>query len=589
MKNIKTRILNFFLNFKRLLKYPFQRPSWSSNVRIVEWYKIFIASIWVLYLALEIEQFKRFALPIYKFVSNYNCLKDIICLYENRVIILLVLTIPIILDIIFKKVSYKKLSYKKLDPNLFPEYDLDEYPYQTHLIEFLNSPDSIHNVFWLDGSWGSGKTFFIKTFFENQIYKKKEIYYISCFGIKTREQAEKILINEIEKQSTLGNLDFIPLVGGVFKWFFKTVGTDLMKRNSIIIFDDFERVSYTGKSDKPSDYNDLLGYINYLSENKKFKIIVILNSEEIKLTKENLIDNKFKLNQHQMVCTEEVIDNILKKSKLRDNDLGKILSLIYKIYYENIDERVVQDKNKDSKVKKPSLREFQKSIEELSNIIESDYRMNELLPYSSRKISNYIVDCMNGRIGTDSILVSFFKIYITYEGNYKIDEWYKFYESGAYFHFEMLEKIVSLSFVRASLTAEEEIHSEIIDIFGLKYYFKLLSCLWEARLRNLFITSKNVYFEEYKSPSFDKEECLVEIYYDILNNRIKDNYQMNDLDLNELEEIKYQNFIKYCLPMELNRQIKINHIPLDELIQESFEINKSLSELQAKFQAKFPN
>ena len=564
------------------LKYLLQRPSWSSNVRVIECYKIFIASIWVLYLALEIEQFKRFASPIYKFVSNNDCLKNIILfLYENRVVPLLVLTIPTIL-FWFLDIIFKKISYKKLDPELFPEYDLDDYPFQTHLVEFLNTSDYSHNVFWLDGPWGSGKTFFIKKFFENQIYKKQEIYYISCFGIKTREQAEKILLNEIEKQSILGNLDFIPLVGGVFKWFFKTVGTDLMKRNSIIIFDDFERVSYTGKSDNPSDYNDLLGYINYLSENKKFKIIVILNSEEIKLTKENLIDNKFKLNQHQMVCTEEVIDNILKKSKLRDNDLGKILSLIYKIYYGNIDERVVQDKNKDSKVKKPSLREFQKSIEELSNIIESDYRMNELLPYSSRKISNYIVDCMNGRMGTDSILVSFFKFYITYEGNYEIDEYYKFYESGAYFHFEMLEKIVSLSFVHASLTAEEEIHPEIIDIFGLKYYFKLLSCLWEVRLSNLFITSKNVYFEEYKSPSFGKEECLVEIYYDILNNRIKDNYQMNDL--NELGEIKYQNFIKYCLPMELKRQIKINHIPLDELIQGSFEINRSLSELQAKFQ-----
>ena len=564
------------------LKYLLQRPSWSSNVRVIECYKIFIASIWVLYLALEIEQFKRFASPIYKFVSNNDCLKNIILfLYENRVVPLLVLTIPTIL-FWFLDIIFKKISYKKLDPELFPEYDLDDYPFQTHLVEFLNTSDYSHNVFWLDGPWGSGKTFFIKKFFENQIYKKQEIYYISCFGIKTREQAEKILINEIEKQSILGNLDFIPLVGGVFKWFFKTVGTDLMKRNSIIIFDDFERVSYTGKSDNPSDYNDLLGYINYLSENKKFKIIVILNSEEIKLTKENLIDNKFKLNQHQMVCTEEVIDNILKKSKLRDNDLGKILSLIYKIYYGNIDERVVQDKNKDSKVKKPSLREFQKSIEELSNIIESDYRMNELLPYSSRKISNYIVDCMNGRMGTDSILVSFFKFYITYEGNYEIDEYYKFYESGAYFHFEMLEKIVSLSFVHASLTAEEEIHPEIIDIFGLKYYFKLLSCLWEVRLSNLFITSKNVYFEEYKSPSFGKEECLVQIYYDILNNRIKDNYQMNDL--NELGEIKYQNFIKYCLPMELKRQIKINHIPLDELIQGSFEINRSLSELQAKFQ-----
>ena len=582
MKNTMTRILNFILNFKPL-KYLLKRPSWSSNVRVVEWYKISIASIWVLYLALEIEQFKRFALPIYKFISNYNFLKDIISiLYVNRVIILLPLTIPTIL-FWFLNIIFKKVSYKKLDPELFPEYDLDDHPYQTHLVEFLNSPDSIHNVFWLDGSWGSGKTFFIKTFFENQIYKKKEIYYISCFGIKTREQAEKILINEIEKQSILGNLDFIPLVGGVFKWFFKTVGTDLMKRDSIVIFDDFERVSYAAKSDNPSDYNDLLGYIDYLSENKRFKIIVILNIEEIGSTKE-LIYSKFKLNYNRMLSTEEVIDNILKKSKLKDHEGGKILSLIYKIYYVDIDERVVEDKNKDSKVKKPSLREFQKSIEELSNIIESDYRANKLLPYSSGKISNYIVDCMNGRIETDSILGSFFKVYITYEGNYKIDEWFKFYESGAYFHFEMLEKIVSLSFVHASLTAEEEIHSEIIDIFGLKYYFKLLSCLWEARLRNLFITSKNVYFEEYKSPSFDKEECLVEIYYDILNNRIKDNYQMNDLDLNELEEMKYQNFIKYCLPMELNRQIKINHIPLDELIQESFEINRSLSELQAKFQ-----
>ena len=118
MKNIMTRIFNFFLNFK-LLKYLLKRPSWSSNVRVVEWYKIFIASIWVLYLALEIEQFKRFALPIYKFVSNYNFLKDIISiLYENRVIILLALTIPTILfwflDIIFKKVSYKKTRFRTI-------------------------------------------------------------------------------------------------------------------------------------------------------------------------------------------------------------------------------------------------------------------------------------------------------------------------------------------------------------------------------------------------------------------------------------------------------------------------------------------
>lgn len=493
MKNIKTRILNFFLNFKRLLKYPFQRPSWSSNVRIVEWYKIFIASIWVLYLALEIEQFKRFALPIYKFLSNYNFFKDIISiLYENRVIILLALTIPTILfwflDIIFKKVSYKKL-----DPELFPEYDLDDYPYQTHLVEFLNSPASIHNVFWLDGSWGSGKTFFIKTFFENQIYKKKEIYYISCFGIKTREQAEKILINEIEKQSILGNLDFIPLVGGVFKWFFKTVGTDLMKRDSIIIFDDFERVSYVAKSDNPSDYNDLLGYIDYLSENKRFKIIVILNSEEIGSAKE-IIDNKFKLNHNRMEPTEEVIDNILKKSKLRDDDLGKILSLIFKIYYVDVDERVVEDKNKDSKVKKPSLREFQKSLEELSNITDNN------------KKADYIIKWMNGREGTESVLMSLVKYFEDKPINLDMEYLYNIWDSELY-RYEIDKAILKEEY---SSTYSEN----IIKIIKRKmlYFKRLLYFLWEEgseikELRTLgYEYDQNIDFEFEISKEYPYEE-----------------------------------------------------------------------------------
>mgnify|MGYP000883194269 FL=1 len=489
MKNIMTRILNFLLSFKLL-----KRSSWSSNVRIVEWYKIFIASIWVLYLALEIEQFKRFVLPIYKFISNYNFFKDIISiLYENRVIILLILTIPTILfwflDIIFKKVSYKKL-----DPELFPEYDLDDYPFQTHLVEFLNSSDSIHNVFWLDGSWGSGKTFFIKTFFENQIYKKKEIYYISCFGIKTREQAEKILINGIEKQSILGNLDFIPLVGGVFKWFFKTVGTDLMKRDSIIIFDDFERVSYAETSDNPSDYNDLLGYIDYLSENKRFKIIVILNSEEIKSTKKNLIDNKFKLNHNRMVSTEVVIDNILEKSKLKNDYLGLILSFIFKIYYVDIDERVVQDKNNDSGVKKPSLREFQKSLEELSNITDNN------------KKADYIIKWMNGREGTESLLMSLVKYFEDKPINLDMEYLYNILDSELY-RYEIDKAILKEEY---SSTYSEN----IIKIIKRKmlYFKRLLYFLWEEgseikELRTLgYEYDQNVDFEFEISKEYPYEE-----------------------------------------------------------------------------------
>lgn len=548
MKNIMTRILNFLLNFK-LLKYLLKRPSWSSNVRIVEWYKIFISSIWVLYLALEIEQFKRFALPIYKFVSNYNFLKDIISiLYVNRVIILLVLTIPTILfwflDIIFKKVNYKKL-----DPELFPEYDLDDHPYQTRLVEFLNSPDSIHNVFWLDGSWGSGKTFFIKTFFENQIYKKKEIYYISCFGIKTREQAEKILINEIEKQSTLGNLDFIPLVGGVFKWFFKTVGTDLMKRDSIIIFDDFERVSYAETSDNSSDYNDLLGYIDYLSENKRFKIIVILNLKEIG-SAQKIIYSKFKLNPNKMVSAEEVVDNILKKSKLRDDDFGKMLSLIFKIYYVDIGKRVVEDKNKDSKL---SLREFQKLLEELSNITDNNEK------------ADYIIKWMNGWEETDSILVLFFECYMYFYG---IDKYDKLFESDGYFHFEMLAKIVDFN-IEDLIAISYRLSNVDGKLYNKKkaYLSQLLSCLWKIGLRNLFLSekTKKVFYSNYDHSSYEIEERLVEIYYDVLDKNIKDDYRINNIE--KLEDPEYQNFIKKYLLLESKGQITINHIPLDKLIQ----------------------
>lgn len=549
MKNIMTRILNFFLNFKQLLKYPFQRPSWSSNVRVVEWYKIFIASIWVLYLALEIEQFKRFALPIYKFVSNYNFLKDIISmLYENRVIILLALTIPTILfwflDIIFKKVSYKKL-----DPKLFPEYD---YPFQTHLVEFLNSPDSIHNVFWLDGSWGSGKTFFIKTFFENQIYKKKEIYYISCFGIKTREQAEKILINEIEKQSILGNLDFIPLVGGVFKWFFKTVGTDLMKRDSIIIFDDFERVSYAETSDNPSDYNDLLGYIDYLSENKRFKIIVILNSEEIKSIKKNLIDNKFKLNHNRMIPTEEVIDNILKKSKLRDDDLGKILSLILKIYYVDIDERVVEDKNKRKKVEKLSLRSFQKSLEEISMITEDD------------KMIIYILDCINGWGITENILESLLKSFDLEPKDY-------------YLYFEMILKLPKYNdtfdtkLEKDSIVQNMKKNENISFQKKSLYFLELLHFLWKIgktnkKFRNLGVWERSDQRINSAYTPNEFEKVLIEIYYDILNNNTKNNYQIEDIDTLKSNE-EYQYFIKNRLVPKLKTEITINDIPLERFVK----------------------
>ena len=111
-------------------------------------------------------------------------------------------------------------------------------------------------------------------------------------------------------------------------------------------------------------------------------------------------------------------------------------------------------------------------------------------------------------------------------------------------------------------------------------FFELLSYLWEIGLRNLFLSEKNerVFYSKKKYSSFDIEERLVEIYYDVLDNNIKDNYIINDRE--KLEAPEYQNFIKKYLPLESKRQITINNIPLEKLIQENFEIDDSLSKFQ---------
>ena len=116
----------------------------------------------------------------------------------------------------------------------------------------------------------------------------------------------------------------------------------------------------------------------------------------------------------------------------------------------------------------------------------------------------------------------------------------------------------------------------------------MLSCLWlegkrDKEFRYLGISSDSTYsiIKNY-SPS-EIEEILVNIYYDILEGNEKKDYQIDDIDELLCNE-EYQYFLNYRLPTKLNQQITINHIPLDELIQESFEINRSLSELQAKFQ-----
>ena len=238
---------------------------------------------------------------------------------------------------------------------------------------------------------------------------------------------------------------------------------------------------------------------------------------------------------------------------MRDEELGKILSLIFKIYYVDIGERVVEDKNKDSKVKKPSLRVFQQSLEELSNITDN------------KKKADYIINWMNGWEETDSILVFFFECYMYLNG---IDKYDKLFEFDGYFHFEMLAKIVDFN-IEDLIAISYDFSNVDGKLCNKKkaYLSQLLSCLWKIGLRNLFLSkrTKKVLYSNYNHSSYEIEERLVEIYYDVLDKNIKDDYRINNIE--RLEDPEYQNFIKKYLPLESKGQITINQIPLDKLIQ----------------------
>ncbi|WP_201343500.1 P-loop NTPase fold protein [Streptococcus suis] len=296
---------------KELAKKPVRRIDWSGERWFVRRYKQGLALAWIVYFLLREELVKEILKPVSNYLMNFSCIQ---WFYVNKLTVLLVFTALLFLaKSIFSILRWcEVIRYFPLGKKKYPEYD---FPFQEELVSFLNRKEERgRNIFWLDGSWGSGKTHFIRTFFENQLYKPREIYYISCFGIRTREQAEKALIEEIEQHSTFGSLDHIPVVSSLVKWSYKILGLDLMKKYSLIIFDDLERVAYSEKQkDKPEDFNDLLGFIDHLANHRNQKVLVLMNKEDMGNTYQKIVEEKFKPVVTNIPSQKDIIKNMTEE------------------------------------------------------------------------------------------------------------------------------------------------------------------------------------------------------------------------------------------------------------------------------------
>lgn len=166
--------------------------------------------------------------------------------------------------------------------------------------------DRKNQAILLNGEWGCGKTFFIKEMLIPKIDNEKfQIFQISLYGVSSIEiiqdmiygkWIEKVVSEKAEKFGPFGDA-LVKRIGvfgkGAIQLLESKIGTGgsaaeaakaILEQNigknkkPVLIFDDIERCQI--------DIIELMGFLNNLSENNGYKLILVANEQEIK-KKEN--------------------------------------------------------------------------------------------------------------------------------------------------------------------------------------------------------------------------------------------------------------------------------------------------------------
>lgn len=203
----------------------------------------------------------------------------------------------------------------------------------------------------ITGTWGIGKTFFWNNFYKNSTYKeikdKQNFYYeasrinyesvfdcrkyayISLFGIENLSDLKNTICTKLtlnpHAKSDIDRFEFIQLLKNTLAQFRDVkvssygVSTSarvlesllfLQVKNSIICFDDFERMS------KNLDIKDVMGLANYLKLEKNCQIILILDEDKSEG------ENKDKYSSYKEKLVDETIILTSVEPLIRENTKG---------------------------------------------------------------------------------------------------------------------------------------------------------------------------------------------------------------------------------------------------------------------------
>ncbi|MEH2409080.1 P-loop NTPase fold protein [Nostoc sp.] len=220
----------------------------------------------------------------------------------------------------------------------------------SHIIEYLdyycNLPDAPGFAVLLKGKWGSGKTWFIKSYCESLREKKRKCLYVSLNGVTSFSEIEEAFLQQqipflASKPVAIG----INLITQVLKNSLKLDINDAATLNlttpnmkltelftnleqSILIFDDLERCSI--------NIVNILGYINSFVEHKELKVIIVTDetklekNSEYTTIKEKLVGKTFAISLE----FDQALENFLKGISNRDASefLSNSTSLIQDLY-----------------------------------------------------------------------------------------------------------------------------------------------------------------------------------------------------------------------------------------------------------------
>lgn len=180
------------------------------------------------------------------------------------------------------------------------------------------------SITFLNGPWGVGKTHFWKSSIQKSLTKRKCLY-VSLFGVKDVSDIKEkilatILAGEQDKSKTAWLRKKVSqfnvpqnLTSLLEKWAGLSIKFDILEMDWVkytVCFDDLERLSSSASME------EVLGFMNYLSEHKGYRCLVILNEDEMQpdLKKEFLrLREKLSLRSFQIPFNlDDRLDNFVE-------------------------------------------------------------------------------------------------------------------------------------------------------------------------------------------------------------------------------------------------------------------------------------